>query len=95
MDEIMVNFIRSQPAPERPEGLTDELIKLINDEHIERYSKMLSVYHPDIRRGEVKRYLSIHMQVRAIGENWAYMDKLGKNEILDVWFSEYADQEED
>ena len=94
MDDFLVAFINAQPAVERPKGLTDELIKEIAEEHIKRFGRMLATYHPNIRRGECKRYLSIHMQIRADKYDWDKMDKLGKYEVSEAYLMEYADYEE-
>lgn len=94
MDNILKAVINGDSAVQRPSGLTDELIAKLNDASILRYAGLLTQSNPNIRRGEVKEYLTIHLKVRGVGNQWDKMSKLGKYEVSEAYYDEYGYPEE-
>lgn len=91
MDVVLRNFIMSQPAPARPEDLTDERIKRYNDEQLRWYTAMLNNKSCGIRFGEVREYLIIHRSIRQHGHQWDKLNNIMKSEILDCFQEEFGD----
>jgi hypothetical protein len=89
MDKVMVAVLRGMPPIERPAGLTDEMIRRYTRESQEHFRELLSINHPNIRRGECTRYLQIWDRVESLNYDWEKLDNLGRNELRDCFLEEH------
>src|SRR5690606_8041530 len=65
----------------KPQGMTEEIILKMAEEHIERFSSMIQMGGPMIRLGECRVYLRLWTDVKQ-NPSWEKLNPYQKNEVI-------------